>query len=78
MELSEVTSAGMIQLTPEQQPALVWVVDTYTTKWHDVQILDTNEWTNWSHIVLVPRPLAQTVRDWPRFLQRLGEEMLKL
>lgn len=74
----EVTPAGMIQVRDGEQPAMVWVVDTYITKWHDVQILSTDEYTNWRHIVLVPRPLARTVLDWPRFLVRLGQEMMDL
>lgn len=70
----EVDTAGMLLLRHDQAPAIVWIVDVYEDP-RDVRALKAENITNWSYIVLVPRPLANSIHDWTGFLTNVGERI---
>jgi len=72
--VSEVKAAGMLKLPNVEQPAMIWVTDTYNWPDDGVSILTTDEYTLWSFIVLVPRPFAdREYENWPWFLAEIGQ-----
>jgi hypothetical protein len=70
-----VDAAGMLLLDHGEPPAIVWITDTWLGDETDVRVLQGENYTNWSYIILVPRPLAIGVEDWQDFLTKIGKEI---